>query len=114
MANRQTPTQYMHFTSRDNGPSYEAWAQGNVHLELFVDGQLVLFANYIDIDGDGEDDLSVALTIEGIINQGDGWGVETSGGIIPIIGEIMDKSNIPMESNCLDQSRSVVGIHYNT
>ena len=47
---------YVNFTSRDNGPSYEAWEQGTFTGELFVDGQIVLFANYIDIDGDGEDD----------------------------------------------------------
>ena len=95
---------YVNFTSRDNGPSYEAWAQGTFTGELFVDGQLVLFANYIDIDGDGEDDLSVALTIEGIINQGDGWGVETSGGIIPIIEKLWINPTFQWKVTALDQS----------
>ena len=79
---------YVNFTSRDSGPSCEAWAQGTFTGEIFVNGQILLFENYIDIDGDGEDDLSVALTIEGIINENDGWGVETSGGFIPIIEQI--------------------------
>ncbi|MEC8258683.1 MAG: hypothetical protein VXZ94_05775, partial [Candidatus Thermoplasmatota archaeon] len=95
---------YVNFTSRDNGPSYEAWAQGTFTGELIVDGQLVLFANYIDIDGDGEDDLSVALTIEGIINQGDGWGVETSGGIIPIIEKLWINPTFQWKVTALDQT----------
>ena len=65
---------------------------------------MVLFANYIDIDGDGEDDLSVALTIEGIINQGDGWGVETSGGIIPIIEKLWINPTFQWKVTALDQS----------
>ena len=95
---------YVNFTSRDSGPSYEAWAQGTFTGELIVDGQLVLFANYIDIDGDGEDDLSVALTIEGILNQGDGWGVETNGGIIPIIEKLWINPTFQWEVTALDQS----------
>ena len=95
---------YVNFTSRDNGPSYEAWAQGTFTGELFVDGQIVLFANYIDIDGDGEDDLSVALTIEGILTQGDGWGVETSGGLIPIIEKLWINPTFQWEVTALDQT----------
>ena len=95
---------YVNFTSRDNGPSYEAWEQGTFTGELFVDGQIVLFANYIDIDGDGEDDLSVALTIEGILTQGDGWGVETSGGLIPIVEKLWINPTFQWEVTALDQT----------
>ncbi len=95
---------YVNFTSRDNGPSYEAWQQGTFTGELFVDGQIVLFSNYIDIDGDGADDLSVALTIEGILNQGDGWGVETSGGIIPIIEKLWINPTFQWKVTALDQT----------
>tara|TARA_A100000164_G_scaffold141408_2_gene125736 strand:- start:2951 stop:7630 length:4680 start_codon:yes stop_codon:yes gene_type:complete len=84
---------YVNFTSRNNGPSYEAWERGTFTGELIVDGQIALFDNYIDIDGDGSDDLIVALTIEGIINQGDGFGAETSPGLlgIPIIDKLWIK-----------------------
>jgi hypothetical protein len=67
---------YVNFTSRDNGPSHEAWVEGTFTGELLVGTDLVLFNNYIDIDGDSVDDLSVGLTIEGIITQGDGFGIE--------------------------------------
>ena len=81
---------YVNFTSRNNGPSYEAWERGTFTGELIVDGQIALFDNYIDIDGDGSDDLIVALTIEGIINEGDGFGAETSPGPlgIPVINKL--------------------------
>ncbi|MAK20323.1 MAG: hypothetical protein CMA05_03315, partial [Euryarchaeota archaeon] len=95
---------YVNFTSRDNGPSYEAWQQGTFTGELFVDGQIVLFSNYIDIDGDGADDLSVALTIEGILNQGEGWGVETSGGLIPIIQKLWINPTFQWKVTALDQT----------
>ena len=67
---------YVNFSSRDNGPSFEAWQEGTFTGELLVGTDLVLFNNYIDIDGDGGDDLSVGLTIQGIITQGDGFGIE--------------------------------------
>ena len=95
---------YVNFTSRDSGPSYEAWAQGTFTGEIFVNGQILLFENYIDIDGDGEDDLSVALTIEGIINENDGWGVETSGGFIPIIEQLWINPTFQWKVTALDQT----------
>ena len=79
---------YVNFTSRNNGPSYEAWDSGTFTGELLVGTDLVLFKNFIDIDGDGTDDLSVALTIEGLTTLNEGWGVEFGDGIIPVIEEI--------------------------
>ena len=38
-----------------------------------VGTDLVLFENYIDIDGDGTDDLSVVLTLEGLTTLGKGF-----------------------------------------
>jgi hypothetical protein len=67
---------YVNFSSRNNGPSYEAWQEGTFTGELLVGTDLVLFNNYIDIDGDGGDDLSVGLTIQGLVTQGDGFGIE--------------------------------------
>ena len=48
---------YINFSSRDNGPQYEAWEYGTFTGELFVGTDLVLFENYIDIDGDSVDDV---------------------------------------------------------
>ncbi len=67
---------YVNYSSRNNGPSFEAWQNGTFTGELLVGTDLVLFNNYIDIDGDGGDDLSVGLTIQGLITQGDGFGLE--------------------------------------
>ena len=74
---------YVNFSSRNNGPSYESWDSGTFTGELLVGTDLVLFENYIDIDGDGTDDLSVALTLEGLTTLGEGFGVETSDNPIP-------------------------------
>ena len=74
---------YVNFSSRNNGPSYEAWDQGTFTGELLVGTDLVLFENYIDIDGDGTDDLSVALTLEGLTTLGEGFGIETGNNPIP-------------------------------
>ena len=74
---------YVNFSSRNNGPAYEAWDQGTFTGELLVGTDLVLFENYIDIDGDGTDDLSVALTLEGLTTLGEGFGVETGNNPIP-------------------------------
>ena len=74
---------YVNFSSRNNGPSYEAWDQGTFTGELLVGTDLVLFENYIDIDGDNNDDLSVALTLEGLTTPGEGFGVETGDNPVP-------------------------------
>lgn len=74
---------YVNFSSRNNGPSYEAWDQGTFTGELLVGTNLVLFENYIDIDGDNVDDLSVALTLEGLTTPGEGFGVETGDNPVP-------------------------------
>ena len=74
---------YVNFSSRNNGPSYEAWDQGTFTGELLVGTDLVLFENYIDIDGDGSDDLSVALTLEGLTTLGEGFGIETGSTPVP-------------------------------
>lgn len=74
---------YVNFSSRNNGPSYEAWDKGTFTGELLVGTDLVLFMNYIDIDGDGTDDLSVGLTLEGLTTLGEGFGIETGNNPIP-------------------------------
>ena len=89
--------------------------EGNINTDpLFVDpgngdftlsdGSPCIDTGTADIDGDGEDDLSVALTIEGIITQGDGWGVETSGGLIPIIEKLWINPTFQWEVTALDQT----------
>ena len=100
---------YVNFTSRDNGPSHEALVEGTFTGELLVDTEIVLFNNYIDIDGDSVDDLSVGLTIEGIINQGDGFGVELGDcGVppltVPCVEELWIRPTFQWRVTALDQS----------
>ena len=100
---------YVNFTSRDNSPSHEAWVEGTFTGELLVGTEIVLFNNYIDIDGDSVDDLSVGLTIEGIINQGDGFGVELGDcGVppltVPCVEELWIRPTFQWRVTALDQS----------
>ncbi|MEK9651006.1 MAG: hypothetical protein VW102_02285 [Poseidonia sp.] len=93
---------YVNFSSRNNGPAYEAWESGTFTGELLVGTNLVLFENYIDIDGDGADDLSVALTLEGLTTQGEGWGIELGGGLIPTPTEIWVRPTFQWAVNALN------------
>ena len=93
---------YVNFTSRNNGPSYEAWDSGTFTGELLVGTNLVLFENYVDIDGDGTDDISVALTLRGLTQQGDGWGIELSNGLFPVPTEIWLRPTFQWAVNALN------------
>nr|MCS5533292.1 hypothetical protein [Candidatus Poseidoniaceae archaeon] len=96
---------YVNFSSRNNGPSYEAWDTGTFTGEVFTaSGNLALFENYIDVDGDGTDDISVGLTIEGITTLGEGIGVEFSDDIIPIIEEVWIRPTFKWKVTTLNQN----------
>ncbi len=96
---------YVNFSSRNDGPSYEAWDSGTFTGEIFTaSGNLALFENYIDVDGDGTDDLSVGLTVEGIATLGEGIGVEFSDEIIPIIEEIWIRPTFKWKVTTLNQN----------
>tara|TARA_B100000459_G_scaffold144698_1_gene107936 strand:- start:13389 stop:18071 length:4683 start_codon:yes stop_codon:yes gene_type:complete len=100
---------YVNFSSRDNGPSHEAWVEGTFTGELLVGTEIVLFNNYIDIDGDSVDDLSVGLTIEGIITQGDGFGIELGDcGIppatLPCVEEVWIRPTFQWKVTALNQN----------
>ena len=96
---------YVNYSSRNDGPSHEAWDSGTFTGEIFTaSGGLALFENYIDVDGDGVDDLSVALTVEGIATIGEGIGVEFSDDIIPIVEEIWIRPTFKWAVTTLDQN----------
>ena len=96
---------YVNFSSRNDGPSYEAWDSGTFTGEIFTaSGNLALFENYIDVDGDGTDDLSVGLTVEGIATLGEGIGVEFSDDIIPIIEELWIRPTFKWKVTTLNQN----------
>ena len=100
---------YVNFTSRNNGPSHEAWVEGTFTGELLVGTEIVLFKNYIDIDGDSVDDLSVGLTIEGLATQGEGFGLEFGDcGVppltVPCIEELWIRPTFTWEVTALNQN----------
>ena len=96
---------YVNYSSRNDGPSHEAWDSGTFTGEIFTaTGGLTLFENYIDVDGDGVDDLSVALTVEGIATLGEGIGVEFSDDIIPLIEEIWIRPTFKWAVTTLNQN----------
>ena len=67
----------------DNGPQPRLglW---DVYGELFVDSDLVLFENYIDMDlGDSVDDVSISLTVLGLLTLNEGFGFEPPLNILP-------------------------------
>ena len=100
---------YVNFSSRNNGPSYEAWDSGTFTGELLVGTDFVLFENYVDIDGDGTDDLSVALTLEGLTTQGEGPGASNLGVDCSRPNRIVDSANLPMGRQCTQHQRSPLG-----
>lgn len=96
---------YVNYSARNDGPSHEAWDSGTFTGEIFTaSGGLTLFENYIDVDGDGVDDLSVALTVEGIATIGEGIGVEFSDDIIPLIEEIWIRPTFKWAVTTLNQN----------
>ncbi|MEJ6563413.1 MAG: hypothetical protein QNL85_06890 [Euryarchaeota archaeon] len=100
---------YVNFSSRNDGPSFEAWQNGTFTGELIVGTDLVLFNNYIDIDGDGGDDLSVGLTIQGLVTQNDGFGFEFGDcGVppltVPCIEELWIRPTFQWAVTALDQN----------
>ena len=79
---------YLNFSSKNDGPSYESWTSGTFTGDIQVGGDLNLFDNYIDIDGDGAEDVIVELTVQGLLQRGQGWDITTSGGVGPLPGLI--------------------------
>jgi hypothetical protein len=79
---------YLNFSSKNDGPSYESWTSGTFTGDIQVGADLNLFDNYIDIDGDGGEDIIVELTVQGLLQRGQGWDITTSGGAGPLPGLI--------------------------
>lgn len=74
---------YVNYSARGNGPQYEAWDSGTFTGDLITLSGSTPFENSIDLDGDGNDDLLVGLTIMGLGQQGVGWDIEMSDGLVP-------------------------------
>ena len=79
---------YLNFSTKNDGPSYETWTSGTFTGDITLGADLNLFDNYIDIDGDGADDVIVELTVQGLLQRGQGWDITTSDGVGPLPGLI--------------------------
>ena len=78
---------YVNYTARNSGTSHEAWDYGTFTGDLIsLDGfELIpLGENRIDLDGDGDPDISVGLTIAALGTQGESWDIEFSDDLIPV------------------------------
>jgi hypothetical protein len=93
---------YVNYTSRNNGPQYEAWDYGTFTGDILTFQNVGLFENAIDIDGDGSSDIAVGLSIVGLGNQGEGWGVVWGDGLIPTIDSIWVRPNFQWRVRALD------------
>lgn len=74
---------YVNYTARPGGPQYETWTYGTFTGDILSFGDTGLFENAIDLDNDSNPDVAVGLSILGLGEQGEGWGIEGGSGIIP-------------------------------
>ena len=95
---------YVNYTARNNGPQYEAWDYGTFTGDVLSFGETGLFENAIDLDGDGSNDVAVGLSILGLGVQGEGWDVELSDGLIPVVESIWIRPNFQWRVRVLDHS----------
>ena len=95
---------YLNYTARNNGPQYEAWDYGTFTGDVLSFGDTGLFENAIDLDGDGGDDVAVGLSILGLGVQGEGWDVELSDGLIPVVESIWIRPNFQWRVRVLDHT----------
>ncbi|MGB1475832.1 MAG: hypothetical protein ACPG73_06500 [Candidatus Poseidoniaceae archaeon] len=95
---------YVNYTARNNGPQYEAWDYGTFTGDVLSFGDTGLFENAIDLDGDGGNDVAVGLSILGLGVQGEGWDVELSDGLIPVVESIWIRPNFQWRVRVLDHT----------
>ena len=95
---------YVNYTARNNGPQYEAWDYGTFTGDILSFGDTGLFENAVDIDGDGNSDVAVGLSIVGLGNQGEGWDVTFGDGLIPSIESIWIRPNFQWKVRVLDHN----------
>ena len=95
---------YLNYTSR-TGHQHEAWDYGSFTGDIIAFGDdFRPFENAIDIDGDTEPDVIVSLSLAGFLleDQGDTWGIETSGGLLPVPEEIWLKPTFVWHVEVID------------
>ena len=95
---------YVNYTARNNGPQYEAWDYGTFTGDVLSFEDTGLFENAIDLDGDGSSDVAVGLSILGLGVRGEGWDVELSDGLIPVVESIWIRPNFQWRVRVLDHT----------
>ncbi len=95
---------YVNYTARNDGPQHEAWEYGTFTGDIISFEGAGLFENAIDIDGDGNSDVAVGLSLVGLGQQGEGWDVVFGDGLIPTIDSIWIRPNFQWRVRVLDHS----------
>ena len=95
---------YVNYSARNNGPQYEAWDYGTFTGDVLSFNGAGLFENAVDIDGDGNADVAVGLSILGLGQQGEGWDVTLSDGLVPTVQSIWVKPNFQWRVRVMDYS----------
>jgi len=107
---------YVNYSARNNGPQYENWTYGTftgdvlslTNIDLTGSGLGLINAepgmNNIDLDGDGTSDVAVGLTVLGLGQQGEGWGVTFGDGLVPSIESIWIRPNFQWKVKVIDHS----------
>ncbi|MBI19729.1 MAG: hypothetical protein CMB73_04055 [Euryarchaeota archaeon] len=93
---------YLNFTTKNGGFSYESWDKGTFTGDLDLSGEFNLAENRVDIDGDGIDDVAVALTLQSLGERGQGWDIVTGGSILGAIDHIWVKPTFQWRVDALD------------
>jgi len=95
---------YVNFTARNNGPQYENWTYGTFTGDILSFNGAGLFENAVDIDNDTNPDIAVGLSILGLGQQGEGWDVTFTGGLVPTVESLWIKPNFQWRIRVLDYS----------
>ena len=95
---------YVNYTARNDGPKYENWTYGTFTGDILSLDGAGLFQNAVDLDGDEEPDVAVGLSVLGLGQQGEGWDVTFTDGLIPTIDSVWVKPNFQWRVRVLDYS----------
>ena len=95
---------YVNYTARNNGTSHEAWDYGTFTGDLISTDGFNPFENWIDIDGDGDNDISVGLTIAALGARGESWDIEFSDDLIPVPEKLWVRPTFQWRVRMIDSS----------
>ena len=93
---------YLNFTTKNGGYSYESWDKGTFTGDLDFSGEFNIAENRVDIDGDGIDDVAVALTLQSLGERGQGWDIVLGDTLLGVIDHVWVKPTFQWRVDALD------------